>query len=59
MTTTEHSRRRLTSADIRRMSPDEIIEYWRLRQIEDRAAGRDHYTVLLDAATNEVVCAID
>ena len=57
--TTNPSRKQLTSADIRRMSPDEIITFWRQRQIEDRAAGRDHYTVLLDAATNEVVCAID
>lgn len=57
MATTE--RRRLTSADIKRMSPDEIVAFWRERQVEDRAAGRDHYTVLIDAATNEVVCAID
>ena len=51
--------KRLTSADIKRMSPDEIVAFWRQRQIDDRAAGRDHYTVLIDAATNEVVCAID
>ena len=57
MATTE--RKRLTIADIKRMSPDEIVAFWRERQIEDRAAGRDHYTVLIDAATNEVVCAID
>ena len=41
------------------LDPDEIIEFWRRRQIEDRNAGRDHYTVLIDAATNTVVCAID
>jgi hypothetical protein len=51
-------RKPLTSADIKRMSPDEIVALWRNRQIEDRAAGRDHYTVLIDAATEEVVCAI-
>lgn len=57
MATTEP--KRLTTADIKRMSPDEIVAFWRQRQLEDRAAGRDHYTVLIDAATNEVVCAID
>ena len=57
MATTE--RKRLTTADITRMSPDEIVAFWRQRQLEDRAASRDHYTVLIDAATNEVVCAID
>ena len=57
----EH-RNRLTTADFIRMSPDEIIEFWRQRQIEDRAAGRDHYTVLIDVnrdGTETVVATID
>jgi hypothetical protein len=51
--------RPFTADDAKRMTPDQILAVWRERQIEDRAAGRDHYTVLIDAATNEVVCAID
>jgi len=60
MATTE--RRRLPSADIKRMSPDEIIAFWRQLQIDDRAAGRNHYTVLMDAhrdGTETVVATID
>ena len=41
------------------MSPKEIVAYWRERQIEDRAAGRPHFTTLIDATTDVVVCAID
>jgi hypothetical protein len=57
MATTE--RKRLTLEDLKVMSEADIVAFWRQRQIEDRAAGRDHYTVLIDAATNEIVCAID
>ena len=57
MATTE--RKRLTLEDLKVMTEADIIAFWRQRQIEDRAAGRDHYTVLIDAATNEVVCSID
>ena len=57
MATTE--RKRLTLDDLKAMTEAEIVAFWRQRQIEDRAAGRDHYNVLIDAATNEVVCAID
>lgn len=49
----------LTSADIKRMSQDEIMAFWKKRQIENRASGRDHYTVLIDAATDKVVCDIE
>ena len=52
----------LASADIRRMSPDEIIAFWRQRQIEDRAAGRAHYATLIDVrrdGTETVVATID
>ena len=52
-------RKTLTTADIKRMSPDDIIEFWRARQIANRAAGRDYYTALIDPATNEVVATID
>ena len=53
---------RLTTADLKRMSPDDIIAFWRGRQLENRAAGRDHYTVLLDVhrdGMETVVAAID
>ena len=49
----------LTSADIKRMSYDEIIEYWRQRQIADRDAGRPYYTTLIDPVTDEIAARID
>ena len=55
-------RNRLTTADIKRMSPDEIVAFWRERQIEDRAAGRPHYVTLIDVrrdGTETVVATID
>jgi len=54
--------KRLTSADIKRMSPDEIVAFWREHQIDERAAGRDHYTTLIDVrrdGTETVVATID
>ena len=57
----EHEKR-LTSADIKRMSPDEIIRFWRDRQTEDRAAGRHYYATLIDLhrdGTETVIATID
>ena len=51
--------RPFTADDAKTMTPEQVLAFWRERQLEDRAAGRDHYTVLIDAATDEVVCAID
>ena len=51
--------RQFTAEDAKTMTPEQILAFWRERQLEDRAAGRDHYTVLIDAATEKVVCAID
>lgn len=42
-------------AHLFRMSAAEIAEYWRERQIRERAAGRHAYTKLVDVATGEVV----
>jgi hypothetical protein len=60
MATTE--RKRLTLEDLKRMSQADIIAFWRQRQIEDRAAGRDHYTTLIDVhrdGTETVIADID
>jgi hypothetical protein len=60
MATTE--RKRLTIEDLKVMSEAEIIEFWRQRQLEDRAAGRDHYTALIDVhrdGTETAVATID
>ena len=60
MATTE--RKRLTLDDLKRMTEADIIEFWRQRQIEDRAAGRAHYTMLIDVhrdGTDTVVATID
>jgi hypothetical protein len=60
MATTEH--KRLTLEDLKVMSETDIIDFWRQRQIDDRAAGRDHYTVLFDVrrdGTETVVATIE
>jgi hypothetical protein len=54
--------RRFTPEDARMMTPEEVLAFWRQRQIEDRDAGRPHYTKLVDVhrdGTETVVSTID
>ena len=54
--------RPFTARDAKMMSPEQVIAFWRERQVEDRAAGRDHYTTLIDVrrdGTETVVATID
>ena len=54
--------RPFTAHDAKTMTPEQILAFWRERQIENRAAGRDHYTVLIDVhrdGSETVVATID
>ena len=54
-----HAPRRFTAEDAKTMTPEQIIAFWRERQIANRDARANHYTVLIDAATGEVVATIE
>jgi hypothetical protein len=54
--------RPFTAHDAKTMTPEEIITFWRDRQIANREAGLDHHTVLIDVrrdGTETVVATID
>ena len=54
--------RPFTADDAKTMTPEQILAFWRERQIADRAAGRQHYTTLIDVrrdGTEPVVATID
>ena len=54
--------RQFTADDAKTMTHEQVLAVWRQRQIEDRAAGRDHYTVLIDVhrdGTETVVATIE
>lgn len=46
---------RLTPRQIRTMTEEQILAYWRSEQHRKRAAGEPHYDRLIDPVTGDVV----
>ena len=48
----------LTSAEIKSLSPEQIVLFWVERQKSARARGESHYTHLIDPVSDEIVAVV-